>query len=787
MKLNPFLFFSKSSIIPFFLVFFFCITTQAQKITSENYFQTTVDKNQKKGEIINSIEKAQQTINTIQSKSRLSWEILNHKQQLQSDKMVIATIQDVFSSNSHVNYRNLTLYHNILSDIDSKNSDSKKELVITQDKLENLKKELEKIPKDSSIKYLIDFEKTTKNPKVHDILVQLNSKWTKTYEVVNKNLDSVNNWVALVAINGINTQDLLKTSDSLSRDNWKKMLISNAKTPLNSNSKLDSKSIRKGFAVQAQGEKKILNYYSNKYSANILWKPLFFIFLIGGWILYNIQKMKRNGLDLSKSEQFNFLPQSWFWLPIVIVLSFVHLIDIHAPWTYLLFIQIVLALIISKFIWKDKSGHKITYFILGLIGLLVLSVILGNSHLNYGFQYIVLIFSLAQLLLLVCIFKNRKQLIQLPRLSTFAISIGIILSSIAIILCLFNKIQLALMLNNAAMVAVLQIISLSILKQMIVELLLLQLVSSRLKVGILRKIDSAIINKTLKLPAFFIVLWLWLTMLISNLNIYDGLETAITHLITTTIKIGSFSFSIAGILLFFIIIWVAHLIQQYIGFFFGDVGIDEDEEFKKQRSRMLATKLVVICIGYLLAIAASGLPMDKITIVLGALSVGVGMGLQNIVNNFVSGIILIFDRPLQLGDTIEVKGYSGKVKEMGIRSSTLLTEDGGEVIIPNGDLLSNSIVNWTLSNNQKRENLEFKLRTDKTKETIEEIVLNVLKNSDLISKSKDPNLFFVSVNDSEINIKVFFWCTNVNKTEWTKSEMRFVLHKTFRENEILVL
>ncbi len=787
MKLNSFLFFSKNSILLLLLLFFCCLTTLAQKSTSEIYFQTTIDKNQKKGAIINSIEKAQQTINTIQSNSRLSWEVINHKQQLKSDKKVIATIQDVFSSNSHINYRNLTLYHNILSDIDSKNSDSKKELVTAQDKLENLKKELEKIPKDPNIKFLINLESTTKNPKVHEVLDQLNTKWTKTYESVNKNLDSVNNWVALVAINGINTQDLLKTSDSLSRDNWKKMLVSTSKSSQNSTAKLDSKSMRRGFAIQAQGEKKILNYYSNKYSGNIVWKPLFFIILIGSWIFYNIQKMKRHGLDLSKSKQFSFLPQSWFWLPIVIVLSFVHLIDIHAPWTYLLFIQIVLALIISKFIWKDKSGHKITYFILGLIGLLVLSVVVGNSHINYGYQYIVLFFSLVQLLLLVCIFKNRKQLIQLPRLSTFAISVGITLSTIAIVLCLFDKLQLALMLNNAAMVAVLQIISLSILKQMIVELLLLQLVSSRLKVGILRDIDSNIINKSLKLPAFFIVLWLWLTMLISNLNFYDGLETAISNLITTTIKIGSFSFSIAGILLFFIIIWVAHLIQQYIGFFFGDVGIDEDEEFKKQRSRMLATKLIVICIGYLLAIAASGLPMDKITIVLGALSVGVGMGLQNIVNNFVSGIILIFDRPLQLGDTIEVKGYTGKVKEMGIRSSTLLTEDGGEVIIPNGDLLSNSIVNWTLSNNQKRENLEFKLRTDKSKEAIETIVLNVLKNSDLISKSKDPNLFFVSVNDSEINIKIFFWCTNVNKTEWTKSEMRFVLHKTFRENEIVVL
>src|SRR6202000_2291013 len=112
--------------------------------------------------------------------------------------------------------------------------------------------------------------------------------------------------------------------------------------------------------------------------------------------------------------------------------------------------------------------------------------------------------------------------------------------------------------------------------------------------------------------------------------------------------------------------------------------------------------------GFLLAVAASGLSVDRITVILGALGVGVGLGLQNIVNNFVSGIILIFDRPVRIGDTVEVADKKGRVKEISIRTSTLLTDEGAEVIIPNGDVLPSRIVTWTLCKNPVRLLSSFK-------------------------------------------------------------------------------
>ena len=213
------------------------------------------------------------------------------------------------------------------------------------------------------------------------------------------------------------------------------------------------------------------------------------------------------------------------------------------------------------------------------------------------------------------------------------------------------------------------------------------------------------------------------------MNLYNLLSFKITKLLSTSHAIGSFSFTLGGIILFLAIMWAANFLQKYIAYFFGDVGDDSSFNDKSQRSRLMITRLVLLVAGFLLAVAASGLPIDRITVILGALSVGIGLGLQNIVNNFVSGIILIFDRSLRIGDTVEIGDKKGRVKEISMRSSTLLTPEGAEVIIPNGDILSHNFVNWSLSNNNMR--IEISFNTDQVgiSEEISKAVVEIIKSS----------------------------------------------------------
>jgi small-conductance mechanosensitive channel len=176
-------------------------------------------------------------------------------------------------------------------------------------------------------------------------------------------------------------------------------------------------------------------------------------------------------------------------------------------------------------------------------------------------------------------------------------------------------------------------------------------------------------------------------------------------------------------------------------------------------------------------------------VILGALGVGVGLGLQNIVNNFVSGIILIFDRPVRIGDTVEVGDKKGRVKEISIRTSTLLTEEGAEVIIPNGDVLSSRIVNWTLSNNHVRAALSFNIEKqaanpDKIKpDAIKEIV----KGNSNVLTSREPQIVLNAINSKTVELLVYFWINDVTKTSSTSGELRTAIYHFLDQQGVTVL
>ncbi len=309
------------------------------------------------------------------------------------------------------------------------------------------------------------------------------------------------------------------------------------------------------------------------------------------------------------------------------------------------------------------------------------------------------------------------------------------------------------------------------------EAILLQIVTSRAKRGVASRLDYEPVLNGFRKPLLFLVVILWVIVFTTNLNIYTSVLQGLSDFLAKDRSIGNASFTVGGVLLFFMIIWIAHLLQKYVGYFFGDTGNDDEVHNKSQRSRLLIARLILLCLGYLLAVAASGVPVDKITIVLGALGVGIGLGLQNIVNNFVSGIILIFDRPLQIGDSVEVGDKTGRVREIGLRSSTLMTADGAEVIIPNGDILSQQIVNYTLSNNQLRLDMELSVSGSKDMELISSAIKEAIRSSEFVFDNREPQILFTKVNENGYDVKAYFWCADVFKQEEAKSDVLIFLHQ----------
>lgn len=208
-------------------------------------------------------------------------------------------------------------------------------------------------------------------------------------------------------------------------------------------------------------------------------------------------------------------------------------------------------------------------------------------------------------------------------------------------------------------------------------------------------------------PMFFYVFLLigWFILVGRNFYAFRHLSEPVQQALDAPRTIGDFTFTINSLLVFIAIMLGTMIIAKIVSYF----ATDQQQEAKaganakiRMGSWLLLIRIGIVLIGMLLAFAAAGVPMERVTIILGALGVGIGFGLQALVNNLVSGLIIAFEKPVNLGDMVEVSGQAGVIKSIGFRSSVISTYDGANIIIPNGDLLSSHVTNWTMGGSRRR-------------------------------------------------------------------------------------
>ena len=174
------------------------------------------------------------------------------------------------------------------------------------------------------------------------------------------------------------------------------------------------------------------------------------------------------------------------------------------------------------------------------------------------------------------------------------------------------------------------------------------------------------------------------------------------------------------------------------------------------------TRWTMILVGTTLALAALGIDMAKVTLLAGAIGVGIGFGLQNVVNNFVSGLILIVERPVGVGDLIEMGSLTGEVKRIGIRSSTVRTAQGAEVIVPNGELLSKEVVNWTRSDRQRRYDIDVGVAYGSEPEQVMRLLVEAARDVPEIMADPAPRALFKGFGDSSLDFRLLAWVQTVD-------------------------
>lgn len=259
-------------------------------------------------------------------------------------------------------------------------------------------------------------------------------------------------------------------------------------------------------------------------------------------------------------------------------------------------------------------------------------------------------------------------------------------------------------------------------------------------------------------------------------------------LISNVITVGSFSFKLETILIFFLSIWIAILISRSV-----KILLEEDIlsriELKRGVSQAVSavSSYIIIGFGILFAVLSSGIDLTSFALLSGALGVGIGFGLQDIVRNFISGIILILERPIQVGDAVDVEDASGIVTKIGIRSSVIKTWDGSEVIVPNGNLILKKLTNWTLSEKQRRIVIEFKVAGNSDVGQVMNIAKQTALANNKILKSPEPVVYLKDFAAASKSFDVRCWTDDFDMWNQIRSDLKIELEKSLRENNITIV
>lgn len=246
--------------------------------------------------------------------------------------------------------------------------------------------------------------------------------------------------------------------------------------------------------------------------------------------------------------------------------------------------------------------------------------------------------------------------------------------------------------------------------------------------------------------------------------------------------VGGLRFSLASAAVFVAAIWASIVVSRMLR-----AVLEEDVYPRIALPRGVPSTLTmlirygVIAIGFLLALSIAGIPLDRLAIVLGAFSVGIGFGLQTVVNNFVSGLILMFERPIQIGDAVEVSGLVGRVRRIGVRASTIETFDGAEVIVPNGTLVSNQLINWTLSSRSRRVEVQVGVAYGSSTEKVLAILRDAIQGQARVLAQPEPVAIFRGFGASSLDFSLLFWTTDFEGWTIVRSEAGVRIERALRE------
>ncbi len=192
-----------------------------------------------------------------------------------------------------------------------------------------------------------------------------------------------------------------------------------------------------------------------------------------------------------------------------------------------------------------------------------------------------------------------------------------------------------------------------------------------------------------------------------------------------------------------------------------------------------------VTLGFFVALVVNGVDLSSLAVIAGALGVGIGFGLQNIVSNFVSGLILLAERPVALGDRIEVAGVAGQVTKISLRSTTVVTNDNISVIVPNSDLITSPITNWSHGDPKVRIRIPVGVAYGTDMDRLQTALLAAATEHPSVLTQPAPTVFFSGFGDSSLNFELGVWTQDMaRRPRHFRSELNFAIERKLREHGI---
>jgi len=197
------------------------------------------------------------------------------------------------------------------------------------------------------------------------------------------------------------------------------------------------------------------------------------------------------------------------------------------------------------------------------------------------------------------------------------------------------------------------------------------------------------------------------------------------------------------------------------------------------------SRYIVLFLGFLIILQTVGINLTALTVLAGAVGVGIGFGMQNIANNFISGLIILFERPIKVGDRVEVDDVSGDVKKIGARSTVILTNDNVSIIVPNSKFISETVVNWSLANNIVRFKIPVTVSSDCDIDFVMNSLLEIAKENEAVLEDPAPSVRLTELASDGLTFELRAWSSiSLHRPQLLKSDVNLEIVKKFRAGNV---